>query len=383
MTYAIVVVGYNRIEEMQRLLKSLCRAKLGSIQVDLVISLDYSDRQGELKKLSEQIDWKYGNKIIRAFSERQGLRKHILQCGNLTEKYDAVIVLEDDLIVAEGFMQYTVAAVEAYGDNDKIAGISLYTHQTNPGNGRFFEAQFNGYDVFMMQYAQSWGQCWTKQMWFGFKKWYEVQCEELTADEKFPDYIASWNKQSWLKYYTKYTVEKGKFHVYPYHSLTTNGSGIGEHNDTINTAYQVPLQFGVCDIYRFPSVELAMKYDAFFERIFDKDPWDGKYGSVLYDLYGLRRHYGDNDTIISIRDLPYEIVRRIGLKYRPYEQNMLIPEEGEGIYVYDLHKPASHHKVNEKRNVSRYEFRAQSGKLILSHGVEQIRQALAQKLKRI
>ncbi len=52
-----------------------------------------------------------------------------LQCGDLTEKYDAVVVLEDDLVVAEGFMQYVVAAVEAYKNNDEIAGISLYTHK--------------------------------------------------------------------------------------------------------------------------------------------------------------------------------------------------------------------------------------------------------------
>ncbi len=382
MIYALVAVGYNRVAEMQRLLKSICNAKLGNIQTDLVISLDYSDKQEELKKISEQVDWNHGSRIVRAFSERQGLKKHILQCGDLTEKYDAVIVLEDDLVVAEGFMQYVSAAVEAYEDNDEIAGISLYTHQTNPGNGRFFEAQFNGYDAFLMQYAQSWGQCWTRKMWRGFKKWYELQGEELTADEKFPDYVASWNKQSWLKYYTKYTVEEGKYHVYPYHSLTTNGSGIGEHNDMVNTSYQVSLQFGVCDNYRFPSVEQAVKYDAFFERIFDTDPWEGEYGSVLYDIYGLRHHYGDSDTIISIRDLPYEIIRKIGLKYRPHEQNMLIPEDGEGIYVYNLHKPSPLHKVNEKRNVSSYEFRAQSGKLVISHGAEKIKQALARKLTR-
>ncbi len=219
-------------------------------------------------------------------------------------------------------------------------------------------------------------------MWWGFKKWYELHGEELAADGKFPDYVASWNKQSWLKYYTKYTVEEEKYHVYPYHSLTTNGSGIGEHNDVINTSYQVSLQFGVCENYRFPSVEQAVKYDAFFERIFDADPWRGELGRVVYDLYGLKTRFGDADTVISVQNLPYEIVKKIGLKYRPHEQNILTPEAGDGIYVYNLHKPASLRKVNMKRNISRYEFRAQSGKLIFSHGVDKIKQALARKLKR-
>ncbi len=382
MTYAIVVVGYNRVAEMKRLFTSLYNSKLRNIKADLIVSLDYSCMQEKLKKMAEQFEWKHGNKTIRTFSEKQGLRKHILQCGDLTERYDAVIVLEDDLVVAEGFMQYVVAAVEAYKDDDKIAGISLYTHQTNPGNGRFFEAQFNGYDVFMMQYAQSWGQCWTRKMWTGFIEWYSLQGDELVADEKFPNYIACWNKQSWLKYYTKYTVEQGKYHVYPYHSLTTNGSGVGEHNDEIKTSYQVSLQYGMCENYRFPMVEQAVKYDAFFERQFDIDPWNGQYGNVVYDIYGLRTCYGDNDTVISVRNLPYEVIRKIGLCYRPHEQNILTPEEGEGIYIYNLHRQALHHRMNEKKNISNYEFRAQSGKLIFAHGLEKMKQAVKRKIKR-
>ena len=96
MTYAIIAVGYNRPLEMKRLLDSLCQAQIGDIEVDLIISLDKSDKQEDLKKICEEIQWDHGEKIIRPFSERQGLRNHILQCGDLTDRYDAVIVLEDD-----------------------------------------------------------------------------------------------------------------------------------------------------------------------------------------------------------------------------------------------------------------------------------------------
>ncbi len=179
MTYAIIVVGYNRPNELKRLLKSVINADYSGIQVDLVISLDYCDRQGEIKQIVKKTEWSHGKKVIRAFSERQGLRNHILQCGDLTLDYDAVIVLEDDLVVAEGFMHYVVAACEKYYNDENIAGISLYTHRTNPGNGRFFEAQFNGYDAFFMQYAQSWGQCWTRKMWNGFREWYNKNSSNL------------------------------------------------------------------------------------------------------------------------------------------------------------------------------------------------------------
>ncbi len=382
MTYAIIAVGYNRPLEMKRLLDSLCQAQIGDIEVDLIISLDKSDKQEDLKKICEEIQWDHGEKIIRPFSERQGLRNHILQCGDLTDRYDAVIVLEDDLVVAKGFMQYVVAATDKYHSCTEIAGISLYTHRTNPGNGRFFEAQYNGFDAFMMQYAQSWGQCWTKEMWTGFRAWYKKQGETLCADEKYPEYVAGWNKQSWLKYYIKYTVETRKFHIYPYFSLTTNSSAVGEHNNVVSSAYQVPLQYGIVKDYRLPDVDEAVKYDAFFERIFDKDPWGGQYGRVVYDLYGLRKNYGNADTVVSVNKLPFKIYAEIGLLYRPIEQNILTPEVGRGIYVYDIHRASPVPKVSSTSILADYEFRAQSGRMTLQHGINKLKQKIRNRVKR-
>ena len=62
--------------------------------VDLIISIDKGKRQSEIVEIAKAFDWKYGEKIIRVFSERQGLKKHIIQCGDLTEKYDLVILDE-------------------------------------------------------------------------------------------------------------------------------------------------------------------------------------------------------------------------------------------------------------------------------------------------
>ena len=156
MKYAVVAVGYNRKTELTRLLKSLEMAQVDeNLEVDLIISLDYSDKQKSLSEIGENTIWKNGEKIIKKSPERLGLRRHMIQCGDLTSKYDCVIVLEDDIVVAEGFMQYVVECVEKYKDEKKVAGISLYTHRINPGNGRSFEAQYNGMDVLALQYAQS------------------------------------------------------------------------------------------------------------------------------------------------------------------------------------------------------------------------------------
>ena len=87
---AILVVGYNRPDSIEQLLQSLMRADYGKDQVDLVISLDKGQRQQDIVSVAEAFDWIHGEKVLRVFSERQGLRNHIIQCGDLTEKYDAV-----------------------------------------------------------------------------------------------------------------------------------------------------------------------------------------------------------------------------------------------------------------------------------------------------
>ena len=157
MKYAIVAVGYNRPDSIEQLLKSLLNANYAGDQVDLVVSLDKGQRQQEIVTVAEKMSWPHGEKIVRAFPERQGLRAHIIQCGDLTEKYDAVVVLEDDLMVAPHFYSYVKQTVDRYVDDDRIAGISLYKHQTHPGVNRPFEPANNGYDVYMQQFAMSWG----------------------------------------------------------------------------------------------------------------------------------------------------------------------------------------------------------------------------------
>lgn len=378
MKYAIVVVGYNRPKSMERLLISLEKA-LYHKSCDLIISLDYSDIQDKLIEISNKINWINGEKKIRIFKEKQGLRQHILHCGDLTNEYDAVIVLEDDLVVAEGFFQYVYEAVEFYKDDEKIAGISLYTHRTNPGNGRPFEAQNNGKDVFLMQYAMSWGQCWTKRMWYDFRKWYDKN-QEIARDGVIPDYIVNWNKQSWLKYYIRYTAEKKLYYVYPYFSLTTNSSEVGEHNDKNDSAYQVPLSFGSIKEYRFSKVEDAIKYDSYFERILENNFLNNK--KVLLDLYGLRRVFFDAEVLVSTQKLNYKILNKLELKYRPHEVNYFIFEEGKGIFVYDLSEEKINTNRSNKLSIVSYDVKAESARLTLIHGFYGLKEKLLHFFKR-
>src|SRR5690554_3268032 len=102
---------------MKRLYESVARSSCVS-KFDIVISIDYSEHQDKVRQVIEE-SVQVGNNIkFRCFSERQGLRKHILACGDLTEVYDAVVVLEDDIVVSDSFIEYVYSAIQ-YVDSDE------------------------------------------------------------------------------------------------------------------------------------------------------------------------------------------------------------------------------------------------------------------------
>ena len=120
---AVVVVGYNRLKPIQRLFSSLLRADYGTKEVPLVISIDCSNDE-TLYEYVRNIVWPYGNKYLNIEEKRLGLKKHILQCGDLTCYFEAIILLEDDIFVGEYFYEYTLKVIDYYKNDDRIGDPS-------------------------------------------------------------------------------------------------------------------------------------------------------------------------------------------------------------------------------------------------------------------
>ena len=121
----IVAIGYNRIDSLKRLLESLNRAYYPTSDIELIISIDNSGKD-DVVNFSKSFEWKYGKKTVVTYPERQGLRKHILHCGDFVESFDAIVVLEDDLVVSPSFYTYAQSVCDKYIDNQDLAGFSLY-----------------------------------------------------------------------------------------------------------------------------------------------------------------------------------------------------------------------------------------------------------------
>ena len=120
MGYAIVAIGYNRVNSIKRLLESLLRADYLNDKVDLIISIDNSGTTS-VEEYAANMEWPFGNKIIKTYPKRMGLRNHILTCGDYVEGYDGIAVFEDDIFVAPTFYSFMKQAVEFYKDDDNVA----------------------------------------------------------------------------------------------------------------------------------------------------------------------------------------------------------------------------------------------------------------------
>lgn len=339
--FGIIAIGYNRLESLKRLLVALNSAEYDNNQVLLIISLDYSGIP-EITDMAEEYVWDHGEKVIKAYKEKQGLQRHVLQCGNYLEEFNliAAAVFEDDIIPSPAFFRFMVQAVEFYKDCDDIAGISLYTHLWNEVYTRPFQPLYSRYDVFFMQYAQSWGQIWLAEQWREFKEWYADHSEPFSEAEGVPSTVAEWKNSSWLKYHIRYCVERKKYFVYPYEALSTNFTEIGTHNGIHTSLYQVPMQVDIDREYNFPSLRQAeVIYDAFFENQLIAKILDIPEGDLCVDLYGSKPEYMRKKFWLTIRKADYKIERSFGLDLRPHELNVILNISGQEIRLYNTEQP--------------------------------------------
>ena len=330
---AIVVAAYNRDESLSRLLKMLARAHYALPDVQLVISIDGGGTEA-VKTLADSFEWKHGEKSVICHEQNLGLREHILRCGDLTEKYGAVIVLEDDLGVSDYFYDYAVQALGMFAGREDIAGFSLYKHLINVNCGSRFEPLDNGLGYYCMQFAQSWGEMWTREQWRAFRDWYNVEAN-WSKPVDVPAYVERWPESSWLKYFIRYIVDHDKYFVYPMKSLTTNFSDVGTHMAQLNdNTYQVPIAEHSLELSTNASRDV-IHYDAYFEmtehslRSFSRDlPRE----SLIVDLYGVRdlERYADGQLVLTTRACGAPI-QSWGFRLKPREMNITQDLSGESI----------------------------------------------------
>ena len=344
--YGIVVIGYKNADGISRLLNALEQADYEGKELMLIISIDYSG-DDHVFDVANAFEWKKGQKVVKRYTSRQGLRNHVLACGDYMNEYglNALAVFEDDMMPSRDFFHFTRQATEKYINDDNIAGISLYTHCINFNVHESFVPVNNGKDNYFFQCAQSRGQVWFRKQWNDFKSWYVDNAAILDANVNIPWAVTNWPDTSWLKYHIKYCIEKKKYFVYPYISFSTCFGDVGEHVKANTNSFQVPLSNGDNREYDFAEFDdRAVRYNAFFENE-DLYKWCGvKKDELTVDLYGVHQTC-NTKYLLSKKSRPYRILKSWGDCLIPHEMNIFNDIEGDKIFLYDTREDVKRYKI--------------------------------------
>lgn len=332
--FVIVVIAYDRPDSLNRLLTQLFSSCYNNHAVDLVVSIDKGPFQQDLVELCGMYDWQHGTMRIVAHEQNQGLKNHVLMCGDLVADYDALIMFEDDIFPSTSFFEFTLRAIELADQHKCVAGVSLYTPMVNEFTNKSFIPHTNSSGLFLAQVPQSWGQAWSKKMWFEFRDWLLGNEFSTTADEQMPLGARCWSEKSWKKLFFHYMVTNNKYFLYSSMSLSTNFYEIGTHVKRKSTQFQVPLLVTDYEFdLDFPDHRFI--YDSFYENDYLKTLLKQKYNKeVVVDLYGTKA-VNTNTLILTTKRLPYRIVRSYALDLKPHELNVLWDLKGDGIFLYD------------------------------------------------
>lgn len=329
---AIVVIAFNREKSLQRLLNSISKADYPTDDIVLHISIDASENEC-VKEVADQFEWQFGDKIVELKSSNLGLLKHVLECGSLTQKYGSIVVLEDDLVVAPNFYNYAVEATDYYAEDDKIAGVSLFTYPVEENNFFPFQPIRDNSDVHFIQVASSWGQSWTKNQWSHFRTW--LIANPGGIESLLPGYVLEWGNNSWKKLFISYMIATDRYFVFPNTSYSSNFEDKGTHVSQTGL-FQVSLNFG-SSRPRFNSFSDSNSiYDVYFELIPEALKRIAPQFSAFdfeIDLYGVKPiDPKTSPYLITIKNgkLP---VKSYAAAMTPLIQNVIFEIEGNDIHL--------------------------------------------------
>lgn len=368
MNIAIVAVAYNRLDALKQLIASLEKAYYEE-PITLIISIDKSDTE-IVESFADNYVWAYGEKIVDKHNKNLGLRAHMMSLGKWFDLFDAIIVLEDDIVVSPNYLNFTKQAVEKYHNCDDIAGIGLYSFSVNYQTNNLFQPVRDEHDVYFMNCAMSWGEVWMRESWLLFYEWYEKH-QVFNPTNYLPQSICRWNQKSWLKYHTRYCIENNKFFVYPYTSLSTDCGYAGEHNDgKASSIFQVSLQNGNKRNYALPDFgENAVYYNGFFENIALYGVLGFSEENLCLDLNGEINNRTNKRYWLTTKVRDYKIVKSFGLSFRPIEANVLFNYSGSDIFLYDTTIHKNNHIKKKDKSLLYYRYLSNGFKFIRRYGV--------------
>lgn len=292
MQYApIIIFAFNRVEALRSCVASLHENK-ESRESDLFVFVDgpRSRIKGEDEKVQAVREFAktitHFKSITLRFSEsNKGLANSII--GGVTEvlnKYDRVIVLEDDLYVAPSFLSFLNMMLEHYQNDGRIMQITGYSSIIRKN-------KWKERDFYLSGRAHSWSWGTWKDRW-DTVDWTVADFDELAKDKArqkaFCKYgsdlygmLEGWHSgrnNSWYIRFDYAMHKQGKYSIAPIRSLVRNdGFGPGATHTTVYNRYKIDFNTENYSNWRVPE---KLEFDEELAK------YAVRYWSIPYRVYG-------------------------------------------------------------------------------------------------
>jgi hypothetical protein len=335
----IVVSAYNRPQALSRLLQALAAANYpGDQQVRLHISIDRGEGNAaqKVRRLSQEFNWPHGPKQVVCHAEHLGLLKHFFLCGQLACQYEAIILLEDDLLVSPQFYNYATQALTFYGGDERIAGISLYALWFNGYTHFPFTPLPDASDIFFLQIPYTQGQAFTKEHWLAFEEWHASPGQHNWINQGVHEMFTHFDAEDWFPVRTRYLVETRRYYVFPRQSLATGFGDAGTHFSQLSHFFQVALQNYQDQFRLLPFDQAPAVYDSFFEILPERlDRLTERFHGFSYcvDLNGTKSRNNLNAEYVLTTRPARQVAMNFGRLMRPPEANLIAGVPGDGIHL--------------------------------------------------
>lgn len=241
-TPAVVVIAYSRPATLARLLTSLARADYPpGVAVPLLISIDGGPRQHrDVVAAAEEAAWSAGPKEIVAHESNLGLIDHYLWAGEQSERFGAVALLEDDQVVSARWHAFATAALDAVGDDARVAQVNLGAPWFNGFTGDPFDPLDDGADTFYGRFPFMGGAVVTADGWRRLRPVLEAPIAPVALRDLHP----AWSRlraDEWLPRLAAHLASAGRHVLYPRVALSVPWGDAGTHFTTPTRYFQVPL----------------------------------------------------------------------------------------------------------------------------------------------
>lgn len=269
----IVLFSYNRLDTLKKTVDSLIKNDL-SDRSNLFVYSDAAKYRKDIQKVNEvRVYLKtikgFKNVEIILSDKNKGLANSIIQgVTEIINKYNKVIVLEDDLLLAPDFLKFMNMALDKYENQPMIYSVSGFMFDVNMKKDY-------AYDVFFTKRHCSWGWAMWKDRWNeidwhvkDFSDFINSAAQRKAFDEIGSDLSESLIKQmngqinSWAIRCNYHQFKKQTYTVYP---LKTKLINIGFGQEATHTRqkfnrYKATLDNESKSTFNFPDQVFENKY---------------------------------------------------------------------------------------------------------------------------